>query len=56
MSIQAETTRLPKRLSLRAVFARIVGFLGAVYDAFTEAQIKAHEARRRYPYMNSHDN
>lgn len=56
MSIQAETRRLPRRLSFRAVVAGIVGFLVAVYEAFTEAQIKAHEARRRYPYMNSHDN
>jgi hypothetical protein len=51
-TLRVHAPRLPKLTWLRAIFARIAAALTAAYEAFTEAQIQAHEARRRYPYLN----
>jgi hypothetical protein len=55
-TVQVHAARLPKPVWPHAVFGRVTAFLKAAYEIFTEAQIQAHEARRRYPYLNSRDN
>ena len=53
-TLQMHAPRLPKLklVSLRPVLARIAAVLKTTYEVFTEAQIQAHEARQRYPYLN----
>lgn len=51
-TLQVHAPRLPKPISLRPVLARIAAVLKTTYEVFVEAQIQAHQARQRYPYLN----
>lgn len=51
-TLQVHAPRLPKLVWPRAFFARVATVLKTAYEVFTEAQVQAHEARRRYPYLN----
>jgi hypothetical protein len=55
-TLQVHAPRLPKLVSPRVVIARIGAFLKTAYEIFTEAQIQAHEARQRYPYLTNRGN
>jgi len=50
-TLQVHAPRLPKTVSLRPLLVRIAAILKTTYEVFVEAQIQAHEARRRYPYL-----
>jgi hypothetical protein len=52
-TLQVHAPRLPKLVSPRLVIARVGAFLKTAYEIFTEAQIQAHEARQRYPYLTN---
>jgi hypothetical protein len=55
-TLQVHAPRLPKLVSPRVVIARVGAFLKTAYEIFTEAQIQAHDARQRYPYLTNRDN
>lgn len=52
--LETSAPSLPSKLwsAPYVALARIGSFLGVMVDTFAEAQEQAHEAERRYPFLN----